>query len=352
MVAHFFEYVSLFILLIALLIAIADRLLRAEGYRGPVSDHFDGATFRNIKDQPVRKRSHGFGSALRWSLSRKKNAWETRAVRQAKPEDRVPGAGLVATFINHATVLIQTEGFNIITDPVYAERASPFSFLGPRRFASPGVAFDDLPKIDLVLISHNHYDHLDIATLKRLVARDNPRILVPLGNAVFLAKRGIRSGVELDWWQSDSAADNISVVCVPAQHFSARALSDRNKTLWCGYVIRTPHGDLYFAGDTGFGPFVDRIAEQFSKGFRFGLLPIGAFRPEWFMKEVHVSPDEAFAMQERLAIQDVLAIHFGTFKLADDTQDEPAERVRELARTIPASRRFLALVNGGSMEVR
>ena len=342
-------YIFLFLIFIVLLIFGTDHFIKSKRYHGPVSDHFDGSHFLNIKDSTHQERR---GSVLRWMLSREKNVWETRNVQQTKPKSIVLDDELTATFINHATVLIQTEGVNIITDPIYSERASPFSFIGPKRYAEPGVAFDDLPKIDAVLISHNHYDHLDIPTLKRLVARDNPRIVVPLGNKDFLKTHGITNVVEIDWWESNTLSDATSLVSVPAQHFSARALSDRNGTLWSGYVIRTPHGNIYFAGDTGYGPFVDQIAERFPNGFRLGLLPIGAFKPESLMGEVHISPYEAFTMQERLDIADVLAIHFGTFKLADDKQDEPTSRVKELVTGLPETKRFLVLPNGDSMQVR
>jgi L-ascorbate metabolism protein UlaG (beta-lactamase superfamily) len=328
-------YVVLSISLLMLLFISIDRFIRSKGYNGPSSDHFNGTIFLNILDRPIEEPSTGRRSMFRWIITRKKNLWENRTVEKTKPVAQVMGSELIATLINHATVLIQTEGLNILTDPIYSKRASPFSFLGPARYTEPGVAFDDLPKIDVVIISHNHYDHLDIPTLKRIAKRDNPRIFVPLGNADFLKRYGLKNSTELDWWQSDVISSNFSVLCVPAQHFSARGLSDRNKTLWSGWAFQTPHGDMYFAGDTGFGPFVDQIAKHFPDGFRFGLLPIGAFRPQEFMHKVHISPDQAFTIQDCLAIEDVLAIHFGTFKLAGDEQDEPSNRVVELSKNLP-----------------
>jgi L-ascorbate metabolism protein UlaG (beta-lactamase superfamily) len=342
-------YLTLFFAVIALVVFIVDRSLRTKGYQGPISGHFDGTKFLNIKVSPPEEMRRG--NPLKWVLSRQENPWEKRDVEQTKPVAEVSDGELIATFINHATVLIQTEGLNIITDPIYSERASPFSFIGPKRYAPPGVAFEDLPKIDVVLLSHNHYDHMDLPTLKRLAARDNPQIFVPLGNQEYLKRQGIDNVTELDWWDSNTISDNLSVVSVPAQHFSARALSDRNKTLWSGYIASTPHGDIYFAGDTGFGPFIDKIAERFPKGFRLGILPIGAFKPEWFMKEVHISPDEAFGLQDSLDIREVLAIHFGTFKLADDGQDEALAKAQELSANLPETKRFLALPNGGSIQV-
>lgn len=343
-------YLTLFFSIIILAFLIGDYVLGAKHYNGPVSDHFDGNRFFNIQDSsPEEQERKGI---FHWLLNREKNVWTRKEVEQTKPASRVEGSELTATFINHATVLIQTEGLNILTDPIYSKRASPFSFVGPKRYADPGVAFDDLPPIDVVIISHNHYDHLNIPTLKQLRDRDNPRIFVPLGDKTYLEKRGFSNVTELDWWDEHTLSDDVSLMSVPAQHFSARSLSDRNRTLWSGYAIMTPHGDTYFAGDTGFGPFVDQIADRFPQGFRLGLLPIGAFKPEWFMKEVHISPDEAFAMQERLNIQEVLAIHFATFKLADDGQDEAIKRTQELAASLPETEQFVAVPNGGKIEVR
>lgn len=347
----YFLFLVLIILLLALVILVIDRSIRAKGYQGPASDHFNGEKFLNMKWVSQSEERAGFVRILRWMLTREDNEWEMRSVTQSKPAERIEGSALTVTMINHATVLIQTEGLNIITDPIYSKRASPFSFAGPHRFAEPGVAFDDLPRIDAVLISHNHYDHLDLPTLKRIAERDGAPIFVPLGNGDFLKEHGVANGIELDWWQTNALTETVSITSVPAQHFSARAFSDRDRTLWSGYAVSTPSGAIYFAGDTGYGPFVEKIAERFPNGFRLGLVPIGAFRPAWFMKEVHISPDEAFAIQERLKIQDVVAVHFGTFKLADDRQDEPAERVEELRTTLPESRRFMALPNGGSVEI-
>lgn len=346
------KYIVLVLLLLALVVFVSDRVFRSKKYKGPTSDHFNGSRFYNIKDPQSTSNTHSLGDFFRLMLSREmRGQWDYRTVEQTKPADRVEGSELVATFVNHTTVLIQIEGLNILTDPIYAKRASPFSFIGPHRFADPGVAFHDLPKIDLVLISHNHYDHLDISTLKRLAARDNPRIIIPLGNSELLQRHGIQNSQELDWWQNIQIADELGVTCVPAQHFSARAISDRNRSLWAGFVVHTPAGDIYFAGDTGFGPFLGQIGERFPNGFRLGLLPIGAYRPEWFMGEVHVSPDEAFKMQDLLNIKNVMATHFGTFNLAGDGQDESADRIRELVQAAGDNRNFVLLQNGENMRL-
>lgn len=348
MVLTVLKYILVFVVLFAFAVFIADRSLRSKQYRGPESDHFNGSVFFNIKAEGSPSRTPGFREAFRMIFSgERRGAWEHREVEQTKPAARIAGTEVVATFINHATVLVQTEGLNIITDPIYSKRASPFSFVGPARYTDPGVAFDDLPKIDVVLISHNHYDHLDLPTLKRIIARDNPRILVPLGNTEFLERHGITTSIDLDWWQQEAVSDAVSITSVPAQHFSSRSLSDRNKTLWSGYVIQTPQKNIYFAGDTGYGPFADQIAEHFPNGFDLGLLPIGAFLPTWFMQEIHTSPDEAIALQEHLKIRKVMGIHFGAFRLASDGQDDPAEQIHEL--TTPD--RFMVPKNGESLSL-
>lgn len=347
------KYIILLLVCIIFIIFIIERSLRSKAYTGPLSDHFDGSTFHNIRLSHTVSKNPGFREVLRMIFTSEKRApWEYRSVQQKKPAHRIEGAGIVTTFINHSTVLIQTEGLNIITDPIYSKRASPFSFLGPKRFADPGVAFEDLPTIDIVLISHNHYDHLDIPTLKRLVERDNPRILTSLGNSAFLEKHKIYNSTDLDWWEEATLTDAVSLMSVPAQHFSSRSLSDRNATLWAGYVITTREKNIYFAGDTGFGPFVDQIAEKFPDGFDIGFLPIGAYEPEWFMQEIHTSPKESLAIQAQLKIDQAVGIHFGTFQLARDGQDQPRNMIHEyIQKTDPGSKKFLVPENGEVVSI-
>lgn len=260
------------------------------------------------------------------------------------------GRELVVTFVNHSTFLIQTAGLNILTDPVWSKRASPFPFLGPKRFRAPGIRLEDLPPIDIVLISHNHYDHMDLHTLRRITKAHHPEIFVGLGNAAYLDRKGIEGARDMDWWD-EAHVRGATIVCAPAQHFSSRAISDRNMTLWNGFIIRTDDGDIYFAGDTGFGEFVDRIRSRFS-GFRLALLPIGAFRPEWFMGPVHASPEEAMRMHHLLAARTTIGMHHSTFKLADDKQDEPLERIRAMiSRAHGEKPNFLLLENGETAHI-
>ncbi len=316
------------ILILLVLIGSAvlyERSIAARKIHRAPSDHFDGEQFFNpdirakiSPDQNTKK------SIWVWMLFRRRGAWARRAITPIVPPHRVT-TGIRVTYINHATVLIQYGGMNIITDPVFAYRASPFSFIGPARHADPGVRLNDLPKINIVLLSHNHYDHMDLASLRVIARRDNPRIYTGLGNAAFLARKGITGAHDMDWW--DSIHDGqLKIVAVPAQHFSARSFFDRNLTLWCGFVVETPEGNIYFAGDTGYGSFVQQIAARY-ESFALGLIPIGAYEPSWMMRPVHMDPDEALRTHRELRIQTSIGIHHGTFRLTDEPMAEPRERI-------------------------
>ncbi|HCR48913.1 MAG TPA: twin-arginine translocation pathway signal [Bacteroidetes bacterium] len=305
---------------------LADLAFSAPGYRGPKSDHFDGTHFHNLGDIPQK----GFWDVLKWRINRKNVGYWPPYADQAfgeKPVSRVE-EGLRITFINHATLLIQWEGLNILTDPVYARRVSPISWLGPERVRPPGIRFEDLPPIDVVLLTHNHYDHCDPQTLGRLQHQFGCKIITTLGNEAFLVGQGIRNVTEMDWWDTQSLSEVMYLTCVPAQHFSGRGLSDRNKTLWAGFVLTVQGKRLYFAGDTGYGPFVRRIQKQFPEGFDVGILPIGAYRPEWFMSPVHVSPAQAVQMHQELGIKKSIPMHYGTFEMADEGLEEPLSELR------------------------
>lgn len=317
----------------------------APRYRGPRSDHFDGKRFHN----PGPFEERGLRDLIRWRRTADPAPWPEWFEAPPGPPPERSVSDLRITHVNHSTVLIQMSGINVLTDPVWSERASPVGFAGPRRHCAPGVKFDDLPRIDLVLLSHNHYDHFDVATLRGLTARHRPRVIVPLGLGAFLAAHGIPGAVELDWWASASGAGPLQVACVPARHFSGRGLRDRNATLWCGFVLEGPAGPVYFAGDTGWGPHFGEIRERVGP-VRLALLPVGAFRPRWFMGPVHMSPDEAVRAHEVLAASTSIGIHYGTFRLADDGFDEPA---RELAKALASAgnRRFLLLPFGKAHDI-
>ncbi|HEV7765101.1 MAG TPA: MBL fold metallo-hydrolase [Thermoanaerobaculia bacterium] len=312
----------------------------APRYRGPKSDHFDGRRFHNIPPT-----SHADGTDfLKWITSRDEGPWdEWREIALAPPPpQRVNGGEVRVTWVNHSTFLIQTEGLNILTDPIWSERCSPVAFTGPKRHHAPGIRFEDLPSIDVVLISHNHYDHMDAPTLERLQrepahAKQAPRIYAGLGNAAF-----VKGATDLDWWQAAEIGEGVRVSAVPAQHFSSRGMFDRDATLWCGFVIETPHGAIYFAGDTGWGPHFAKIRERYGP-MRIAMLPIGAFRPEWFMHTVHVSPQETVRAAQTLEAAVSIPMHYYTFHLGDDGQDEPLRVLREeLTRAKGVRFEFLA----------
>lgn len=293
-------------------------------YHGPLSDHFDGRQFHN---QDVSRQEEG--SFLKWRLTREPGVWRewVDAPPGLKPPGRVDGGRVRVTFVNHATMLIQIDGVNILTDPIWSERCSPVSFIGPKRHRPPGIRFDDLPPIDVVLVSHNHYDHLDVATLRAIQARHRPVILTPLGNGELMKRHGVMGARELDWWQSVRISPRVEIIEVPAQHFCARGISDRDATLWGGFVIRAASGVVYFAGDTGWGRHFAQIAERFGPP-RVAMLPIGAYLPRWFMKPVHIEPAEAVEAHRVLGATTSIPMHYGTFNLGDDGELQPLDDLR------------------------
>ena len=326
-----------------------DRWLSAPRWRGPAGPHFDGRRFRSI--EPL---GHGTGEFFRWMATREKGSWRdfTDYPYGPKPPARVEPGKIRVTFVNHSTVLVQMDGVNILTDPLWSERVSPVTWTGPRRHRAPGIRFEDLPPIDAVLVSHNHYDHMDLPTLRRLEIERWPRIYCGLGNAEYLARRGVTRARDFDWWQSIELAPGVTVTAVPARHFSSRSASDRDHTLWCGWVVTGPSGSFYFAGDTGWGSHFERIAERFP-GLDLALLPIGAYRPRWFMSQAHIDPEEAVRAQEVLGARTAVAIHFGTFAQADDGEFEPLEELDgALGKRGDVAPRFLALDNGESTEIQ
>lgn len=261
----------------------------------------------------------------------------------------MPEKQMRVTLVNHSTVLLQVNGLNILTDPIWSERASPLWGVGPRRHRAPGIRFGDLPPIDLVLLSHNHYDHCDLPTLLQLQRNHRSGYIVPLGLRKFFSDHKLPAVHELDWGVS-AAIRGTTIHAVPALHFSARGLGDRNRTLWCGYILETPNGPVYFAGDTAYGEHFAAIRQQYGPPF-LALLPIGAYEPRWFMSAVHMNPEDAVAAHQVLGAQTSIAIHHGTFQLADESLDTPQkelERCRAKAGIDPQC--FQILRNGQFVE--
>lgn len=307
----------------------------------PAIEHFRNGRFFN-PGVP----EHGFLTALKWMRNRKIGPWPrwVESTPGPRPPSQVEGAELRVTFINHSTVLLQTEGLNLLTDPVWSHRVSPVTFAGPERHRAPGIRFDDLPRIDALLISHNHYDHFDVATLKKLAAAHQPAVFCPLGLSKSLRRLGFRQVRELDWWQS-AEWKGMRIGCVPAQHFSARTPFDRNRTLWAGWIVGAQNGNIYFAGDTGFGELFAAIRDRFPR-IRLALLPIGAYEPEWFMGPVHMTPEQAVEARAILEASMAIAIHFGTFALADDSLAAPVERLARALQNREDAHKFLILQEG------
>lgn len=342
----------LFILLltISLVVVSVGWMVSKPGYKGSKSDHFNGTTFQNPDDVPDKD----FFDVLKWSVQRDRGKWnkipESEIVYAQKPAEYVTN-GMVITYVNHSTFLIQTAGVNILTDPVWSKRVSPVKFAGPKRFRPPGLRFEDLPPIHLVLISHNHYDHLDIETLRKINEKFEPRVVVPLGVDRYLNDEGISQTIALDWWEEKPIDSDITVHSVQAQHFSARGLFDRNKTLWSGYVIDTPAGGVYFAGDSGYGEFFKEIGKRYD--IKIGMIPIGAYKPQWFMSPMHIDPEEAIQVHKDVGAEISFGMHFGTFPLADDGMNEPEnDFVKAIQKPENRGVNFKLLTEGDTFSIQ
>jgi L-ascorbate metabolism protein UlaG (beta-lactamase superfamily) len=292
-----------------------------KGYHGPVSDHFDGRRFFNYGKQERTS----YTSVIRWLISRRRGPWvdQSKSIPGTiRPLPRV-GDKIRITHVNHSTFLIQCDDKNILTDPVWSQRASPFKFSGPKRMIQPGIAFDDLPSIDYVLLSHNHYDHLDLDTLKKLIDIYDPVIVTGLGVGQLLKKHGMHSVCEVDWWDTVQLQGTMVVQGLPAHHSSARGTFDRDKTLWCGFSLVTSSGKIYFAGDTGYDQSTFKMIGDRSGPFTVSLIPIGAYKPGWLMSPVHCSPQDALQIHFDVQSKQSIACHFGTFPLGDESQTDP-----------------------------
>jgi L-ascorbate metabolism protein UlaG (beta-lactamase superfamily) len=265
---------------------------------------------------------------LRWATTRRPQPWPKWIETGVRYEPRSPGADeVLLTFVNHSTFLLQWREVAVLTDPVWSLRVSPVQWSGPARVHAPGIAFDYLPNVDVVLVSHNHYDHMDLATLRRLQQRSACQIVTTLGNRAYLEARGLRHVMELGWWQT-AQARGLQITATPAQHFSARTPFDRNRTLWAGFVLATATRRVFYTGDSGYHTHFADIRRRLGP-VDAALIPIGAYDPRWFMSVNHMNPEEAVRAHLDLGSPLSVAMHFGCFQLTDEPIDEP---VRELAR--------------------
>ncbi len=302
---------------------------------------FDGKRFNNI--EPFK--DHSLWDVIKWQFSGEKAKWKDVKNQKFFKVSVERSNKLMLTLIGHSTVLIQINNINILTDPHYSQRSSPVSWAGPKRIIQPAIKFEDLPEIDLVLISHNHYDHLDIPTLKKLNNKFSPIILTGLGNNKLLKSKGIKNVKELNWWDTFNFK-GLNISFTPVQHWSARKLSDKRTTLWGGFYIEGEK-KVFFAGDTGYGKVFKMINERYG-AMDVGLIPIGAYKPRWFMKNAHVNPKEAVKIFNDLKLSKAIGIHFGTFKnLTDEARLKPIEDLEiALKRANIELKRFIAPVFG------
>ncbi len=342
-------WIAVSLLSIILISNIVGFVISAPGYNGEKTDHFDGKTFKNLGGIKAK----GFKDVLTWSFNRDQGEWKKIESLAVYPEiqNRLNDGEWKVTFVNHSTFLLQIGEMNILTDPIWSERTSPVQFAGPQRFVPPGIKFEGLPPIDVVIISHNHYDHLDVSTVKRLEKEHSPQFYTPLGVSQFLIDLGIKISHDMDWWEETGISDSIGLVCVPAQHFSGRGTFDRDKTLWAGFVIKTNSGKIYFAGDTGYGEFFKTIGDRLGP-FELSMIPIGAYKPSWFMSPIHISPQEAVKVHQDVRSKKSISMHFGTFPLADDGIDDPTNDLKKGLKMYGVSEEdFLVLGNGEQYAV-
>ncbi len=298
--------------------------------RFPQSDHCDGRRFFN----PGTHVNRGLLDVLRWKFTSRAADWP-KSVPVPPPPTLAPApqdGTMQATWINHSTVLLQTRWGNVLTDPVYSERVSPVTFAGPRRVHAPGIAWDDLPPIDVVLLSHDHYDHCDLATLRRLARRSpNTQAVTLLGNGPLLARAGFAAEriIELDWWQAHPFRDGFHVRATPARHWSNRLSGRRNHRLWGGFFLHAAGRTAHFVGDTGYDETMFKAVAEHCGSPDLALIPIGAYAPRWFMSAQHCNPAEAVRIHQALGASRSIGLHWGTFQLTDESRDEPPTALAE-----------------------
>ena len=341
------KWTGLTVVAVVVIVNVVGRGMNAPRYSGPRSDHFDGEAFHNA--EPVEL--PGVWRAVRYALTTTHGAWDVwrENPMATPPPARIGGGGVRVTFINHATTLIQMDSLNVLTDPIWSERASPFPWTGPQRRHAPGLALDELSSIEVVLLSHNHYDHTDLATLDSLRIAHNPLFIVGLGSAALLRDLGITHIQELDW-DDETVYRGLRFIGQRCRHFSGRGISDSQPTLWMSYILDGPSGRVYFSGDTGYGSHFAETGRNWGP-FRLAILPIGAFLPRWFMGTVHINPEEALQAHTELRAYTSLGVHYGTFRLSEESQDRPLEDLERAIVRRGGNVRFWTLAPGEGRDI-
>ncbi len=311
--------IRLFIFILAISCTSKNVVYNSSPQYSPTKDRFEDPNF------PKEQKS--IFDLLKWTLFTSKDKWPSWIELNTKPQLITPKIDQVnLTFINHSTFFLQTKDLNILTDPIWSERTSPVQWAGPKRVHKPGIEINKLGRVDIVIISHNHYDHLDTDTLSQLDKLYQPTFLVPLGDKILLESLGIKNVVELDWWENVDFNGHL-ITFTPNQHWSKRGLFDYNKSLWGGYVIQIGKKNIYFAGDTGYTKYFKDIFQRFG-AMNLSLLPIGAFEPRWFMQDFHMDPEESIWAHKDLHSKKSVGIHFGTFQLTNEARDIPEKKLK------------------------
>ncbi|MBP6506933.1 MAG: MBL fold metallo-hydrolase [Opitutaceae bacterium] len=314
-----------------------------------MSDHCDGWEFFNPRGHVNRT----WIEVLKWRLTSRAKPWPLTVAlpRQPRPKPSAEGE-VVATWINHATFLLQTSAGNVLTDPIYGARASPFAWAGPRRAHLPGLPFEQLPHIDVILLSHDHYDHCHLSTLRRLAQAFQPVVITPLGNGPLIARAGLQRIIELDWWQHHAINPDFQVTLTPARHWSNRLSGARNGRLWGGFYLHSAKHRIYFSGDTGYdSEFFKAIGRNLGPP-DLAMIPIGAYEPRWFMAAQHCNPVEAVQIHRDVGARQSLGMHWGTFQLTDEAREDPVQALSAACKAANLTKEeFRALLPGESVRV-
>jgi L-ascorbate metabolism protein UlaG (beta-lactamase superfamily) len=336
-------FIRLFFFIFLIIGCTGNRIYQKSDHYSPESQLFNNPT--------VSDSGKGFISFLHWKLFTNAKTWPTWVDLSDSPILKKPTTPNKTniTFINHSTFLLQFDQINVLTDPVWSQRVSPVSWAGPKRVHPPGIPFDKLPQIDVVILSHNHYDHMDKKTLIRLEERHSPVFICPLGDGAFLEGLGLKKVFELDWWQK-LEFNTMEISFTPTQHWSKRTLFDTNESLWGSFVIKYNKKKVYFGGDTGYSSHFKEIQKRFGH-MDLSLLPIGAYAPRWFMQTMHMDPEEAIWAHKDLKSRKSIGIHYGSFQLTNESRDEPVHRLQMYLKSNQLKKEDFLTLNPGESRM-